>query len=792
MQERDRDRAKTSEFVAGMIRNMQAAQAGGRIGWLWHGFGPAGNLCENQEGCMESPESAVWATWNLHTNQYGWFAGCEVSESLAGFCYRAELFKRTGEEVIPFTHAGGIIGILYFCFPDGQDAEKWIRRFSSDIQVHVTPNLQKEIIRMGEYMNPSFPIRKLQGWSLMWNKAVARADRTVRQNSHRKSSFSKRKQKDIRRSNLLYYDKKETERRIQMSDRKMLPVGVESFEKIRKENFYYVDKTGLISDILHNWAEVNLFTRPRRFGKSLNMSMLKCFFEIGADRSLFDGLAISKEQELCEKYMGQFPLISISLKGVAGLKYEDACRSFKSFVGEEASRFDFLLESDRLSEDDKTIYRRLIEKAEAGDEIYAMSDELLQQSLRFLSGLLAKHYGRKVILLIDEYDVPLDKAFQHGYYAQMVMLIRNLFGNVLKTNPDLQFAILTGCLRISKESIFTGLNNMKVLSITDTQFDEYFGFTDAEVQKMLEYYGILDHAEEAKEWYDGYRFGNEDVYCPWDVINYCSRLLSNPEAVPEDFWANSSGNDIVRRFIDKADFRTRNEIEQLISGESVVKEVHQELTYRDIDTTIDNLWSVLLTTGYLTQRGRVGDNFRSYQLAIPNREIRDLFVTQIREWFRESTRNDPSRLEQFCLAFPKKNPETVEKIFGEYLWNTISLRDAMALSGRKEAFYHGILLGQLSYMGNWDIRSNEESGLGYGDILIEVPESRTGVVVELKYAESGTQMEKACDIALQQIEEKHYDAVLLDDGMMNIVKYGIACYKKQCRVKMGEGSMSFQ
>lgn len=577
-----------------------------------------------------------------------------------------------------------------------------------------------------------------------------------------------------------------------MSDRKMLPVGVESFEKIRKENFYYVDKTGLISDILHNWAEVNLFTRPRRFGKSLNMSMLKCFFEIGADRSLFDGLAISKEQELCEKYMGQFPVISISLKGVAGLKYEDACRSFKSFVGEEASRFDFLLESDRLSEDDKTIYRRLIEKAEAGDEIYAMSDELLQQSLRFLSGLLAKHYGRKVILLIDEYDVPLDKAFQHGYYAQMVMLIRNLFGNVLKTNPDLQFAILTGCLRISKESIFTGLNNMKVLSITDTQFDEYFGFTDAEVQKMLEYYGILDHAEEAKEWYDGYRFGNEDVYCPWDVINYCSRLLSNPEAVPEDFWANSSGNDIVRRFIDKADFRTRNEIEQLISGESVVKEVHQELTYRDIDTTIDNLWSVLLTTGYLTQRGRVGDNFRSYQLAIPNREIRDLFVTQIREWFRESTRNDPSRLEQFCLAFPKKNPETIEKIFGEYLWNTISLRDAMAPPGRKEAFYHGILLGQLSYMGNWDIRSNEESGLGYSDILIEVPESRTGVVVELKYAESGTQMEKACDIALQQIEEKHYDAVLLDDGMMNIVKYGIACYKKQCRVKMGEGSMSFQ
>lgn len=398
--------------------------------------------------------------------------------------------------------------------------------------------------------------------------------------------------------------------------------------------------------------------------------------------------------------------------------------------------------------------------------------------------MLAKYYGRKVILLIDEYDVPLYKAFQHGYYDQMVMLIRNLFGNALKTNPDLQFAILTGCLCISKESIFTGLNNLKVLSITDTQFDEYFGFTDAEVQKMLEYYGIPDHAEEAKEWYDGYRFGDEDVYCPWDVINYCSRLLSNPEAVPEDFWANSSGNDIVRRFIDKADFRTRNEIEQLIAGEAVVKEVHQELTYRDIDTTIDNLWSVLFTTGYLTQRGRTGESFRSYRLAVPNRGIRDLFVTQIREWFRESTRNDPSRLEQFCMAFPEKDPETIEKIFGEYLWNTISLRDAMAPTGRKEAFYHGILLGHLSYMGNWDIRSNEESSLGYSDILIEVPESRTGVVIELKYAERGTQMEKACDTALQQIEERHYDAILLDDGMTNIVKYGIACYKKLCRVKM--------
>lgn len=470
--------------------------------------------------------------------------------------------------------------------------------------------------------------------------------------------------------------------------------------------------------------------------------------------------------------------------GVAGLKYEDACRSFKSFVGEEASRFRLLLDGNQLSEEDKETYRRLIEPERNGERIYAMSDELLQQSLRLLSGLLAKYYGRKVILLIDEYDVPLDKAFQHGYYDQMVMLIRNLFGNALKTNPDLQFAILTGCLRISKESIFIGMNNFQVYSISETEFDEWFGFTGSEVQQILEYYGIADYAAEAKEWYDGYRFGNTDVYCPWDIIQYCKRVSANPEAVPEDFWANSSGNDIVRRFIDKADFRTRNEIEQLIAGEAVVKEVHQELTYRDIDTTIDNLWSVLFTTGYLTQRGRTRESFRSYRLAIPNREIRDLFVTQIREWFRESTRNDPSQLEQFCMAFPEKDPKTIEKIFGEYLWNTISLRDAMAPTGREEAFYHGILLGHLSYMGNWDIRSNKESGLGYSDILIEVPESRTGVVIELKYAESGKQMEKACDTALQQIEERHYDAILLDDGMTNIVKYGIACYKKQCRVKM--------
>ena len=568
-----------------------------------------------------------------------------------------------------------------------------------------------------------------------------------------------------------------------MTDRKMLPVGQEFFDQIIQQDFYYVDKTNLIADLLHDWAKVNLFTRPRRFGKSLNMSMLKCFFETGTDRSLFDGLSISREQELCEKYMGKFPVISISLKGVDGLRYEDACRSFKTFVGEEASRFYFLLDSDRISDEDKAVYRRLIEKEKTGAGIYAMSEELLQQSLRLLSGLLAKHFGQRTILLIDEYDVPLDKAFQHGYYDQMVMLIRNLFGNALKTNPDLQFAVLTGCLRISKESIFTGLNNMKVLSVTDERFDEYFGFTDAEVQKMLEYYGLSDHADEMRDWYDGYCFGKENIYCPWDVINYCSDLLADPEAFPENFWANSSGNDIVRRFIDLADSQTKDEIEQLIAGKTVAKEIHQELTYRDIDTTIDNLWSILFTTGYLTQRGRGEENFRSYRLAIPNREIRDLFVTQIREWFQSETRKDPSRLSRFCLAFPNQDPETIEEILGDFLWEMISIRDTGAPDERKEQYYHALLLGLLRSQEKWKMKSNMESGLGYSDLLVETGRNGTGIVIEVKYAADGN-LDMACDRALRQIEDKKYDAVLKQHGMKTIVKYGIAFFQKECRVKM--------
>ena len=560
-----------------------------------------------------------------------------------------------------------------------------------------------------------------------------------------------------------------------MSEKKKLPIGIDIFEKLDRAEFYYVDKTKMIEDLLKNRGEVNLFTRPRRFGKSLNMNMLKSFFEIGCREELFDGLKISENREICEKYMGRFPVISVSLKNVEGLDFGAAKKSLKDTLGMEARRFYFLSESGSLTEEERESYRALVGVDETGD--FRMSDAAMEKALLTLTVLLEKHYGKKVILLIDEYDVPLDKAFQYGYYNEMVSLIRNVFGNVLKTNASLYFAVLTGCLRISRESIFTGLNNLKVLTVTDVRFDEYFGFTDSEVREMLEYYGLQEHYETVKEWYDGYLFGNTAVYCPWDVINYCDLLNADPDAWPENYWANTSGNVIVRRFIDKANNQTKNEIERLIAGESIVKEVQQELTYNELDKTINNLWSVLFTTGYLTQKGR--EDGRKYRLAVPNREIHELFVLQIREWFQEEALSDTSKLNRFCESFAERRPEVVEELLGSYLWNTISIRDTA--SAKKENFYHGILLGLLGYKENWILKSNLESGIGYSDILVEVPESRTGIVVELKYAENG-RLDAACEVALQQIEEKKYAVKLEEDGMREILKYGIACYKKECRV----------
>ena len=552
-----------------------------------------------------------------------------------------------------------------------------------------------------------------------------------------------------------------------------LPVGIENFEDIRRSGFYYIDKTMFIEQFLNTWSEVTLFTRPRRFGKTLGMSMLRSFFEIGTDKSLFDGLYISQNKSLCDEHMGKYPVIFLTLKGVEGLTFAKAKSMLSEIIKDEADRHYILNSSEALTSVDREAFMKIL----TGNE------ENIENSLKTLSRLLYKHYGKKVVILIDEYDVPLDKAYQNDYYHEMVSLIRGLFGQALKTNDYLQFAILTGCLRISKESIFTGLNNFKVLSIMDTRFDEQFGFTDSEVEELLAAYNLDSHFTEIKEWYDGYHFGNADVYCPWDVINYVDLLRFEPTAKPQDFWSNSSGNALVRSFIDKADVQTKDEIERLIAGEYIEKEISQELTYDEIDKSIANLWSVLFTTGYLTKQGVTDDG--KVRLSIPNREIKNLFIKKIREWFSDTTANDGKTLEQFCNAFVDKDTEKIEELFGDYLWNTISIRDTAVAKDKKENFYHGILLGLLGYKASWLIKSNTESGTGYSDILVEVPNNRTGIVIELKYAENGD-MDAACDEALKQIEKKSYVDKLKQDGMRNFIKYGIACFKKDCKVVVSE------
>ena len=563
--------------------------------------------------------------------------------------------------------------------------------------------------------------------------------------------------------------------------RKKLPVGIENFEEFSREDFYYVDKTLFIAELLQNWGKVNLFTRPRRFGKTLNMSMLKYFFEIGTDKSLFDGLKIAENKELCTEYQGQFPVIFISLKSVDGLTFESAVAALRTLIGNEASRFQFLRDSDKLSDEEKALYRQLIQTGTAQGGIYAMTDEALAASLKTLSQLLAKHYGRQVVLLIDEYDVPLDKAFQAGYYDEMVSLIRNLFGNALKTNDSLQFAVLTGCLRISKESIFTGLNNLNVMTVSDPYFCDSFGFTDDEVKELLDYYGLRAYHDAMRDWYDGYKFGSVSVYCPWDVIKYTQILLRDPEAEPENYWANTSGNGIIRRLLKKADQTTRDEVEQLINGETIVKTVRQELTYRDIEDSIDNIWSVLYSTGYLTSRGRLPG--KQMKLALPNREVRELFIDLVKDWFREETRADTSRINRFCAAFPKGDVATIQDMLHDYLWDSISVRDTAVRSNMKENFYHGMLLGLLQSQGSWIVRSNAETGIGYSDISVATPE-RLGIVIELKYAEDGN-LEAACAKALAQIEEKKYAEALRRRGMKTILKYGIAFWEKDCMVVLG-------
>jgi hypothetical protein len=561
-----------------------------------------------------------------------------------------------------------------------------------------------------------------------------------------------------------------------MAGLKKLPIGIENFEEMRREDFYYVDKSHVIEQLLTQWGKVNLFTRPRRFGKSLNMSMLQSFFEIGKDKTLFDGLRISDNQELCEKYQGKFPVVSVSLKGINGATYEEARRFLIKTINEEARRLSVLSDSTELDETDHELLTQLKKKE--------MTNDSLVYSIRELTELLEKHYGRKVIVLIDEYDVPLAKANENGYYDEMVLLIRNLFENALKTNSSLKFAVLTGCLRIAKESIFTGLNNFKVYSITDKSFDETFGFTDAEVKELLRYYGQEKYYETVKEWYDGYRFGNVAVYCPWDVINFCSDHLADPGLEPKNYWANTSGNSVISHFIDsvgKPQKLTRMELEQLVNGGIVQKEINSELTYKELYSSIDNLWSTLFMTGYLTQRGESSGN--RYNLVIPNREIRNIITNHILKMFKENVKDDGKTVSDLCDALLNKNPEKVELIFTEYMKKTISIRDTFARKPTKENFYHGLLLGILGFKENWSVMSNRESGDGFGDILIRIEDEDVGIVIEVKYADDGN-LQGECEKALQQIIDIRYTEALEQEGIHTIIKYGIACYRKKCKVLM--------
>lgn len=561
-----------------------------------------------------------------------------------------------------------------------------------------------------------------------------------------------------------------------MAGLKKLPIGIENFEEMRREDFYYVDKSHVIEQLLTQWGKVNLFTRPRRFGKSLNMSMLQSFFEIGKDKTLFDGLRISDNQELCEKYQGKFPVVSVSLKGINGATYEEARRFLIKTINEEARRLSVLSDSTELDETDHELLTQLKKKE--------MTNDSLVYSIRELTELLEKHYGSKVIVLIDEYDVPLAKANENGYYDEMVFLIRNLFENALKTNSSLKFAVLTGCLRIAKESIFTGLNNFKVYSIIDKSFDETFGFTDAEVRELLRYYGQEKYYETVKEWYDGYRFGNVDVYCPWDVINFCSDHLADPGLEPKNYWANTSGNSVISHFIDsvgKPQKLTRMELEQLVNGGIVQKEINSELTYKELYSSIDNLWSTLFMTGYLTQRGESSGN--RYNLVIPNREIRNIITNHILKMFKENVKDDGKTVSDLCDALLNKNPEKVELIFTEYMKKTISIRDTFARKPTKENFYHGLLLGILGFKENWSVMSNRESGDGFGDILIRIEDEDVGIVIEVKYADDGN-LQEECEKALQQIIDIRYTEALEQEGIHTIIKYGIACYRKKCKVLM--------
>ena len=556
-----------------------------------------------------------------------------------------------------------------------------------------------------------------------------------------------------------------------------LPVGIEDFQEILRNGFYYIDKTGLIEQLLDSWGKVNLFTRPCRFGKSLNMSMLRYFFEIGTDKTLFNGLHIMQRKDLCDEYMGRFPVVFLTLKGVDGLTFEKATNKLIKIVALEAERFIFLKNSDKLTDNEKQRYCALVKMQ---DGKYAMDEDTLESALQTLSELLYRHYGQKVVILVDEYDVPLDKAYQNGYYKEMVSMIRSLFGEALKTNEFLQFAVLTGCLRVSRESIFTGLNNFKIFSITDARFDEQFGFTEDEVGKMLKDYHLEEHLAEMKEWYDGYHFGDADIYCPWDVINRVDDLCDTPEAKPKCYWINSSGNALVKRFVSIANRTTQDEIEHLIAGEPIEKSVRLDLTYDEIDKSIDNIWSVLFTTGYLTQAGMTEQG--AYKLVIPNKEVRTVYISQIQEWFKQKIADNTEQMAHFWKAIENGNAEIIEQYLNQTLSNTISVFDTKAPEMEKENSYHTFLAGMLTGNTDWVVKSNVEAGEGFADIIIKPQNPNDGIIFELKYSKEASGLDKACERAIKQIRDRRYLEYLKNDGRHNMIFYGIAFYKKRCKV----------
>ncbi len=549
---------------------------------------------------------------------------------------------------------------------------------------------------------------------------------------------------------------------------KKLPIGIDSFSKLREHDFYYVDKTGMIIELLQNWGEVNLFTRPRRFGKSLNMSMLKSFFEIGADKSLFDGLAISREKELCEKHMGKYPVLTFSLKQVQGLTYQDAEARMWSEISYEADRYRFLKDSCKLDAVDKELLISFRKKQ--GD---------LAGAIKELSRILYMHYAQKVVILIDEYDVPLQKAEQDGFYPEMVKLISGIFGASMKTNPYMEFAVVTGCLRVSKESIFTGFNNPKMHTIMDERYDEWFGFTDEEVKEMLRFYGKEEFYDLTKQWYDGYLFGKTYVYCPWDVINWCDKLVNTTKVVPENFWANSSGNEMIRRFADKADSVTKAELEQLLAGKTVWKKVNMELTYNELDSSVENLWSVLFTTGYLTYTGRSIDG--KYELTIPNQEIQNLFRDIIDKWFKETIIGNRERIKVFFDALDTADADKLERCICAYLGRSISFLDGGKQS-EKESFYHGMMLGMLQMRDDWAVLSNREAGEGRADIITYSEWGEKALLFEFKYVKEYDDMLDAARLALEQIRDKNYDSFYAVSAAEKVTHIGIAFCKKRCKV----------